>query len=151
MAESFRIGVVGTGYVGLVTGACLAHLGHRVTCVDRDEERTRELKEGRIPIYEPNLEELVSRNVRGGRLSFAGPEGLVELAGEADVVLIAVDTPQEEDGSVDLSNVAAVAREIGRTLVKANREQPPLVVVNKSTVPVGSGDYVARRRHHGGA
>jgi UDPglucose 6-dehydrogenase len=142
MTEVFNVGVVGTGYVGLVTGACLAHLGHRVTCVDKDEERIRGLKSGRMPFYEPGLEELVLRGVRGERLSFAGPEGLANLVEEADVVFLAVDTPQGEDGSADLSSVAAVARDIGRALAETSREFP-LVVVNKSTVPVGSGDYVS--------
>ena len=143
MIEVFKTGVVGVGYVGLVTGACLAHLGHRVTCVDRDEERMRGLTSGRMPLYEPGLEELVSRGVREGRLSFAGLDGLDGLVRETDVIFIAVDTPQGEDSSADLSNVAAVARNIGRMLSGANRERP-LVVVNKSTVPVGSGDYVSK-------
>src|ERR671910_201473 len=119
MAEGFNVGVVGIGYVGLVTGACLSHLEHRVVCVDKDEERIAELKEGRIPFYEPGLEELVSRDVREERLSFAGPDDLARLVGETDVVFIAVDTPQGEDGSADLSNVAAVARGIGRALAEA--------------------------------
>src|SRR5215203_6061807 len=98
MTGAFNLGVVGSGYVGLVTGACLAHLGHRVTCVDKDEERVSGLKSGRMPVYEPGLEELVSRGVRGKRLSFAGPDGLAGLVGKTDVIFIAVDTPQEEDG-----------------------------------------------------
>jgi UDPglucose 6-dehydrogenase len=142
MTGAFNVGVVGSGYVGLVTGACLAHLGHRVTCVDRDEERIRGLESGRMPVYEPGLEELVSRGVRRKRLYFAGSEDLAGLVGEADVVFISVDTPQGKDGSADLSNVAAVARGIGRALAGRSGELP-LVVVNKSTVPVGSGDYVS--------
>ena len=110
--QQFYIGVVGTGYVGLVTGACLAHLGHRVTCVDNDEERINRLNAGRVPFYEPGLEELVSRGAQNRRLSFAGSDGLERLVSEADVVFIAVDTPQGEDGSADLSSVAAVARSI---------------------------------------
>jgi UDPglucose 6-dehydrogenase len=141
LAETFRIGVVGTGYVGLVTGACLAHIGHRVTCLDKDEERVADLKKGRMPFYEPDLEELVALNVGGGRLSFVGSEGLPGIVRETDVVYIAVNTPQNGDGSADLSSVAAVARDIGRELARADRERP-LVVVNKSTVPVGSGNYV---------
>ena len=74
MAERFDVGVVGSGYVGLVTGACLAHLGHRVRCIDKDEDRVKGLSSARMPFYEPGLEELVSRGVRSGRLSFAGPE-----------------------------------------------------------------------------
>jgi UDPglucose 6-dehydrogenase len=142
MAEVFNVGVVGAGYVGLATGACLSHLGHRVVCVDKDEDRISGLKSGRMPLYEPGLEELVSRVVRGGRLTFAGHDGLAGLVGETDVVFIAVDTPQGEDGSADLSNVVTVARGIGRALLEANRERR-LVVVNKSTVPVGGGDYVS--------
>jgi UDPglucose 6-dehydrogenase len=148
MTEVFKIGVVGAGYVGVVTGACLSHLGHLVVCVDKDEERVAGLNEGRVPFHEPGLEELVSRSVRGERLSFSGPDGLARLVGETDVVFIAVDTPQGEDGSADLSSVAAVARGIGRALAEVDRERP-LVVVNKSTVPVGSGDYVSMLIHDG--
>jgi UDPglucose 6-dehydrogenase len=139
----FDVGVVGSGYVGLVTGACLSHLGLRVRCVDKDEDRVRGLTSARMPFYEPGLEELVSRGVRSGRLSFAGSEGLMQLAHEAEVVFIAVDTPQGESGSADLSSVAAVARSIGRALAQASSRERPLLVVNKSTVPVGSGDYVS--------
>jgi UDPglucose 6-dehydrogenase len=146
--QQFYIGVVGTGYVGLVTGACLAHLGHRVTCVDRDEERISRLNAGRVPFYEPGLEELVSRGAQNRRLSFAGSDGLEGLVSEADVVFIAVDTPQGEDGSADLSSVAAVARDIGRRLAEVRRELP-LVIANKSTVPVGSGEYVSMLIHEG--
>jgi UDPglucose 6-dehydrogenase len=142
LAESLRVGVVGTGYVGLVTGACLAYLGHRVTCMDRDEERLRGLRSGRMPFYEPGLEDLVARGIGRGRLDFAGVENLAELVYEAGAIFISVDTPQGEDGSADLSSVAAVARGIGGALARAGRGSP-LVVVNKSTVPVGSGDYVS--------
>jgi UDPglucose 6-dehydrogenase len=148
MTEVFRTGVVGAGYVGLATAACLSHLGHRVVCVDRDEERIGALEEGRVPFYEPGLEELISRSIHAERLSFAGLDGVGRLVGETDVVFIAVGTPQGEDGSAELSNVGAVAREIGRALSEANREFP-LVVVNKSTVPVGSGDYVSMLIHEG--
>ena len=100
-----------------------------------------------MPFYEPGLEELVSRGVQSGRLSFAGSEGLRQLADETDVVFIAVETPQGQDGSADLSSVAAVARSIGRALAEPPPRSPwrerPLIVVNKSTVPVGSGDYVS--------
>jgi UDPglucose 6-dehydrogenase len=144
LAERFNVGVVGAGYVGLVTGACLAHVGHRVTCVDKNEERVAELNGGRVPIYEPGLEELMGRSLGSGRLSFVGSEGLDALAREADVAFIAVDTPRGDDGSADLSSVAAVARGIGAALSRVGRgADRPLVVVNKSTVPVGSGDYVS--------
>ncbi len=152
MTEEFNVGVVGAGYVGLVTGACLAHVGHRVVCVDRDEGRVAELREGRMPIYEPGLEELVAEGSRWGRLSFS--TDLSEAVHGADVMFIAVDTPQGDDGSADLSSVGAVARSIGRALAEPgaqsgadgtgrSRRERPLVVVNKSTVPVGSGDYVS--------
>jgi UDPglucose 6-dehydrogenase len=140
--EECNVGVVGVGYVGLVTGACLSHLGHRVTCVDKDEGRLKGLRSGRMPFYEPGLGELVSQGVGRGRLDFAGVESLSGLVEEADAIFVAVDTPQGEDGSADLSSVAAVARGIGRALWEVDRERP-LVVVNKSTVPVGSGDYVS--------
>ncbi|MGB3634448.1 MAG: UDP-glucose/GDP-mannose dehydrogenase family protein [Rubrobacteraceae bacterium] len=148
MVEEFKVGVVGVGYVGLVTGACLAHLGHSVTCVDTDEEKIRNLKHGQIPIYEPHLEEMVSQGVEKKHLSFTTE--LTEVVGEADIVFIAVDTPQGEDGSADLSSVGVVARSIGRTLAESSRETS-LVVVNKSTVPVGSGDYVSMLVRDGAA
>jgi UDPglucose 6-dehydrogenase len=138
VAEGFDIGVVGSGYVGLATGICLAHLGHRVTCIDKDVRLVARLGEGQIPFYEPGLEELMTKNA--DRLHFTTE--LTSVTREADVVFIAVDTPQGEDGAADLSNVAAVARSIGQALSEADREHP-LVVVNKSTVPVGSGNYVS--------
>ena len=142
--EEFNVGVVGAGYVGLVTGACLAHVGHRVRCVDKNEARVAELEEGRVPIYEPGLEELVARSRK--RLSFT--TDLPGVVRNSDVLFIAVDTPPGEDGSADLSSVGAVARSLGRALAEAGREgaparERPLIVVNKSTVPVGSGDYVS--------
>jgi UDPglucose 6-dehydrogenase len=142
LAEGFEVGVIGTGYVGLVTGACLAHLGHRVVCVDKDEERVAGLEGGRVPFYEPGLEELAAPGARSGRLSFVGLWGLPEVVRRADVVFIAVDTPRGEKGSAELSSVAAVARSIGQALAVAERDRS-LVVANKSTVPVGSGDYVS--------
>ena len=150
MAEKFNVGVVGAGYVGLVTGACLAHVGHRVTLVDRDAERIEQLEGGRVPFFEPDLEELVARNRKC--LSFATE--FSEVVREADVVFIAVDTPQGDDGSADLSSVGTVARGIGRALSEASpeaRRERPLVVVNKSTVPVGSGDYVSMLIQEGAA
>ncbi len=152
MVEEFNVGVVGAGYVGLVTGACLAHVGHRVTCVDRDEERIAGLKEGRIPFYEPGLEELVEGGMRRRRLRFV--TDLPGVIQEADLVFIAVDTPQGEGGAADLSSVATVARSIGRALAEASsgtRRDRSLVVVNKSTVPVGSGDYVSMLIQEGAA
>ena len=139
-AERFEVGVVGAGYVGLVTGACLASAGHRVTVVDKDAGRVASLSEGSVPIHEPDLGELVSEGLDRGLLSFTME--LECVAREGDVLFIAVDTPQGDDGSADLSNVAAVARSVGRVLAGSERENP-LIVVNKSTVPVGSGDYVS--------
>ncbi len=138
-----EVGVVGAGYVGLATGACLAYLGHRVTCLDRDDGITRSLQKQKVPFHEPGLQEIVDRGVRDGRLSFAGAGGLDGVVGSADVVFVAVGTPQGEDGSADLSNVADVARQIGRALAGEASRERPLVVVNKSTVPVGGGDYVS--------
>jgi UDPglucose 6-dehydrogenase len=140
MSDKLQVGVVGAGYVGLVTGACLAHIGHRVTLVDADAERIASLERGRVPIYEPDLKEFMARSA--DRLSFTTELGPVVR--RSDVVFIAVGTPQGEDGSADLSNVAAVAEGIGRALAEqeSSRERP-LVIVNKSTVPVGSGDYVS--------
>jgi UDPglucose 6-dehydrogenase len=147
--EEYNVGVIGSGYVGLVTGACLAYVGHRVTCVDKDARLVSELGEGRIRFYEPGLEKLVERSTDRGRLLFSTE--LTPVVRGADVVFIAVGTPQGEDGSADLSSVGAVARGIGRALAEAStdaappeaRRERPLVVVNKSTVPVGSGDYVS--------
>ena len=116
--ESLNVGVVGTGYVGLVTGGCLAHVGHRVTCLDRDEGRIAALREGRVPFYEPGLEEMVVRRSGADRLRFATE--LAPTVRDADVVFIAVNTPQGEDGSADLSSVAGAARSIGRALAGAS-------------------------------
>jgi UDPglucose 6-dehydrogenase len=138
--EEYGVGVIGSGYVGLTAGACLAHVGHRVTCVDKDEERIRGLGAGRMPFHEPGLGELVEAGARRGRLRFSTE--LAPVVRGADLVFIAVDTPQSGDGSADLSSIAAVAQGIGRALSGASTERP-LVVVNKSTVPVGSGDYVS--------
>jgi UDPglucose 6-dehydrogenase len=136
--SELHVAVVGAGYVGLVTGVCLAHIGHRVTLVDVNEERIAALKRGEIPMFEPWLENFMAKSV--DRLQFTTE--LAPRAKDADVVFIAVDTPQGADGSADLANIAAVARGIGRALSEADRQRP-LIVVNKSTVPVGSGDYVS--------
>jgi UDPglucose 6-dehydrogenase len=140
MSVGCNVGVIGAGYVGLTTGACFSHLGHRVTCVDKDAHLVARLQEGHIPFYEPGLAELVEVGARQERLRYS--TDLADVVPEADVVFIAVDTPQGEGDSADLSSVAAVARLIGRILSESRRERP-LVVVNKSTVPVGSGDYVS--------
>jgi UDPglucose 6-dehydrogenase len=139
------IGVVGAGYVGLATAACLAHLGHRVRCLDRDEARVEHLRDGKIPFYEPGLEETVARGIRSGHLSFSASWALDELVLETDVLFVAVGTPQGEDGSADLTGVAGVAHQIGRALAEGGpaRRTRPLTVVNKSTVPVGGGNYIS--------
>ena len=140
--EHLDVGVVGTGYVGLATGACLAYVGHRVTCLDNNQERVAGLKVGRVPFYEPGVEELIAKCA--GRLRFAGSEGLTEVVRGSDILILAVGTPQGGDGSADLSNVADVARAIGRALGHSTPPRElPLVVVNKSTVPVGSAYYVS--------
>jgi UDPglucose 6-dehydrogenase len=140
MVSEANVAVIGAGYVGLVTGACLSYVGHRVACVDKDEGRIAQLRRGRMPVYEPGLEELVLRGLHGGRLAFT--TGIGEAVRGNDIVFIAVDTPRNEDGSADLASVGAVARSVGRALAGVRRESP-LVVANKSTVPVGSGDYVS--------
>jgi UDPglucose 6-dehydrogenase len=138
----FDVGVVGMGYVGLATGACLAYVGHRVTCLDNNQERVADLREGRVPFYEPGLHELIAKSA--GRLRFASSERLTEVVRGSDVLFVAVGTPQGGDGSADLSNVANVARAIGRALGGSTPRELPLFVVNKSTVPVGSAYYVSR-------
>ena len=130
-----NIVVVGTGYVGLVTGTCFAEMGHSVTCVDVDEGKVEGLKNGILPIYEPGLEPLVTSNHAEGRLKFT--TSLKEAVQDADVHFIAVGTPPGEDGSADLQYVLAVAAELGQHMVK-----PYNVVVDKSTVPVGTADKV---------
>ena len=129
-----NVTIVGTGYVGLVTGACLAELGNQVTCVDIDEAKLARLERGMIPIYEPGLENLVKNNIEARRLDFSVK--LENSMSDAEIVFIAVDTPSNEDGSADLSQVLSVAAEIGQNIVS------PIVVVNKSTVPVGTADKV---------
>lgn len=133
-----KIAVVGTGYVGLVTGTCLAESGNDVICVDKVEEKVARLRRGEIPIYEPGLAELVHRNARDERLRFT--TSLAEGVADAEIVFIAVGTPQAEDGSADLSGVYAVGEEIAREL-----RVPGRIVVIKSTVPVGTNAELARR------
>ncbi len=130
-----KLTLIGTGYVGLVTGACFAEVGHRVICVDNDTAKVKVLRQGGIPIYEPGLEELVRQNVAAGRLTFSDStaEGVVN----SDVVFIAVPTPPLPDGSVDLSFIEKVAREIAAAMSSYK------IVVDKSTVPVRTGDKVA--------
>ena len=130
-----KLAIIGTGYVGLVTGACFAEVGHHVICVDKDEAKVRLLQSGGIPIYEPGLEELVQKNVAAGRLRFsASTEDGVQ---NSEVIFIAVPTPPQPDGSVDLSFIEGVAREIAAAITGYK------IVVDKSTVPVRTGDKVA--------
>src|SRR5439155_803940 len=132
-----RIAMIGTGYVGLVSGACFADFGHDVTCVDKDEKKIAALHRGEIPIYEPGLDELVATNVKAKRLDFT--MDLSKPVADADAVFIAVGTPSRRgDGHADLSYVYAAAREIAQALSGFT------VMVTKSTVPVGTGEEVAR-------
>ena len=132
-----RIAMIGTGYVGLVSGACFSDFGHHVTCVDKDVSKIEALERGVMPIFEPGLDQLVERNVRGGRLTFT--TNLAQAVSDADAIFIAVGTPSRRgDGHADLSYVFGATEEIARALKK------PAVVVTKSTVPVGTGDEVER-------
>jgi len=132
-----KIAMIGSGYVGLVSGACFADFGHDVVCIDKDTSKIERLRQGVMPIYEPGLEALVESNVRAGRLSFT--TDLAEGIRGASAIFIAVGTPSRRgDGHADLSFVHAVAREVGETL------ENDAVVVTKSTVPVGTGDEVER-------
>lgn len=129
-----KLAVIGTGYVGLVAGACFAETGNHVICMDKDEEKIKKLREGIIPIYEPGLEKLVERNVEHKRLTFT--TDIKETVDKSDIIFIAVGTPPDEDGSADLSHVLAVAKSIGQHM------KAPKIVVNKSTVPVGTAKKV---------
>ncbi|MBM3829016.1 MAG: UDP-glucose/GDP-mannose dehydrogenase family protein [Verrucomicrobia bacterium] len=130
-----KLTIIGTGYVGLVTGACFAEVGHTVICVDNDLKKVAMLREGGIPIYEPGLEDMVKRNVAAGRLRFTG--STAEGVEQSDVVFIAVPTPPQPDGSVDLSYIERVARDIASAMTSYK------IVVDKSTVPVKTGEKVA--------
>lgn len=138
-----KVTVIGTGYVGLVLGAGLADIGHMVRCADIDQRKVDTLLAGGIPIYEPGLDEVVRRNVEAGRISFT-----TDVAGAidwADTIFIAVGTPPGEDGSADLSHVLAVADTIGSTIAQSSGARLPKVVVDKSTVPVGTARLVSSR------
>ena len=125
-----NIAIVGTGYVGLVSGTCFAEMGVNVTCVDVNKEKINALLQGLIPIYEPGLDKMVLRNHREGRLNFT--TDITTCLNDVEIVFSAVGTPPDEDGSADLSYVLEVARTIGRNMNKY------LVIVTKSTVPVGT-------------
>jgi UDPglucose 6-dehydrogenase len=130
-----KLAIIGTGYVGLVTGACFAEVGHHVICVDNDAAKVKMLQAGGIPIYEPGLEELVKKNVAAGRLSFTN--STAEGVQKSDVIFIAVPTPPQPDGSVDLSFIERVARDIAAAMTDYK------IVVDKSTVPVKTGEKVS--------
>src|SRR3954471_13615617 len=137
MECAMRIAMIGTGYVGLVSGACIADFGHHVTCVDKDHSKIAALNAGEIPIYEPGLKDLVRANVAQGRLSFTTT--LTDAIAGAAAVFVAVGTPSRRgDGHADLSYVYDAAREIAAALTQST------VVITKSTVPVGTGDEVER-------
>ncbi|MAN58482.1 MAG: UDP-glucose 6-dehydrogenase [Flavobacteriaceae bacterium] len=129
-----RITVVGTGYVGLVTGTCLAETGNEVVCVDIDQEKVAKMKNGVVPIYEPHLDVLFERNIKAGRLTFT--TSLTDGLNHGDIIFLALPTPEDEDGSADLSYVLGVATEIGKQITDYK------VIVDKSTVPVGTADKV---------
>jgi UDPglucose 6-dehydrogenase len=129
------ITVVGVGYVGLVTGACLADLGNQVVCINRNQRKSDDLKKGVLPIYEPGLEEIVRRNNEAGRLHFT--TSWDEAMAMADFVFVAVGTPTGTEGEADLAHVNDVTQEIAKRIHK------PVIIINKSTVPIGTGDWVA--------
>lgn len=130
-----KLTIIGTGYVGLVTGTCFAEVGHHVVCVDNDEAKVKLLRSGGIPIYEPGLEEMVQKNVAAGRLNFTNSTG--DGVTQSDVIFIAVPTPPLPDGSVDMSFIERVARDIAGAMTEYK------IIVDKSTVPVKTGDKVA--------
>lgn len=131
-----KITIIGTGYVGLVSGACFADFGNNVLCLDVDARKVEMLKAGSIPIHEPGLEELVARNSAAGRIAFT--TSYDEAVDHAEVIFLAVGTPPDEDGSADLTHILSAARSIGARLTR------PVVVVDKSTVPVGTADSVRK-------
>ncbi len=129
-----KVSVVGTGYVGLVTGTCLAETGNEVLCVDIDENKVNQMKSGVVPIYEPHLDVLFERNIKAGRLTFT--TSLEEGLEFADVIFLALPTPEDEDGSADLKYILGVANDIGKMITSYK------VIIDKSTVPVGTSDKV---------
>lgn len=134
-----KICVIGTGYVGLVTGTCFADMGHTVTCLDIDKERIDQLNNGGMPIYEPGLEQIVNQNVEAGRLDFT--TSYAEALEDSEFAFIAVGTPSNDDGEADMQYVKSAVDSIAAHL------DHPIIIVNKSTVPVGTGDWVAEIIH----
>jgi UDPglucose 6-dehydrogenase len=133
--DKMEISVIGTGYVGLATGVALSEIGHNVICIDIDKQKIEKMQQGQSPIYEPGLDELMKKNIESGRLRFTTDykQGMVE----AEVIYIAVGTPQKEDGSADLTYIEQVAKAIGEHI-----ERDGVVIVTKSTVPVGTNEKV---------
>ena len=129
-----KISVIGTGYVGLVTGTCLAETGNEVLCIDIDENKVKQMQQGEVPIYEPHLDVLFSRNIKANRLHFS--TSLKEGLDYADIIFLALPTPEDEDGSADLKYILGVADEIGKLISNYK------VIIDKSTVPVGTSDKV---------
>lgn len=130
-----KIAIAGTGYVGLVTGVCLAEIGHDVICVDRDLQKVDTLKKGKATIYEPGLDDMMINNIKAGRLSFTNCSD--EGYGDADIIMITVGTPTTENGTLDLQFIEQISKEIGRTIRKNN-----VIIVTKSTVPVGTNEKI---------
>lgn len=129
-----NIAVVGPGYVGLVSGTCFSEMGNKVTCVEIDKKKIKELKKGIVPVFEPGLEPMILKNVTNKNLFFTS--ALEEAISDAEIVFIAVGTPMGEDGAADLHSIFAAASAIGQTMRKK------LIIVNKSTVPIGTADKV---------
>jgi len=131
-----KVAIVGSGYVGLVTGTCFSEVGIEVTCVDIDQKKIDDLNNGIVPIYEPGLEEMLLRNMKKGRLKFTS--SLAEALEDCEVLFTAVGTPPDKDGSADLQYVLSVARDCGRNM------KDYLLIVTKSTVPVGTAQKVRK-------
>ncbi|MCZ6834658.1 MAG: UDP-glucose/GDP-mannose dehydrogenase family protein, partial [Planctomycetota bacterium] len=138
---SMKLTMVGTGYVGLVTGSCFATIGNSVTCLDVDERKIAMLKKGKSPIYEPGLTDMIARNTKGKRLNFTTDKN--EAYRDANIIFICVGTPSDEDGSADLQYVLQVASDIADSLEAFGDDERPPVIVVKSTVPVGTTHKVA--------
>ena len=134
--NNMKVGIVGSGYVGLVAAACFAEMGNNVVCVDIDDEKINKLKQGEIPIYEPGLSDLVIENQKKNNLTFT--TNIIDALVVSEVIFIAVGTPMGDDGSADLKYVLQVAEAIGKNMTKH------LVVVDKSTVPIGTADLVTQ-------
>ena len=131
-----NISIVGAGYVGLVTSACFAEMGNNVVCIDSNEKKINKLQEGIIPIYEPGLSELIQTNINVSRLSFT--TSIKNNINKSDVIFIAVGTPEQKDGNLNLKYLYSVAKEIGNTISKK------LIIVNKSTVPIGTNNKIKK-------